>query len=230
MNILAIIIIGILIVNMYIGYRQGLIKTVFSVFSLIVALSITIVLSPKIGEALEKNEKVMSAVSGSVEKALNLKVTKESKEEKINFVDELPVPDSLKEAIKKNVSDKILASESEFVAYINKSIACMIINSISFIVTLVVILIILNILCKVLDLISKLPVLNQVNKFSGLLVGTIRGLVVVWIFFVFLLMFSSAEWAKACYSMIDENKFLAYLYNNNMIVDIVSNLSKELLG
>lgn len=230
MNILTIIIIAILIVNMYIGYKQGLIKTVFSVFSLIVALSITIAVSPKVGEALEKNDKLISAVSSKVEKTLNLNKVSGSKEEKLNFIDGLPVPNALKETIKRNAEDKILASESKFVTYISKSIACMIINSVSFIVILVVILILLAVLCRVLNLICKLPGLNQVNKLSGLFVGVIRGLGIVWIFFVFLLMFSSTEWAKTCYSMIEENSFLAYLYNHNLIVDMVSNLSKELLG
>ena len=73
------------------------------------------------------------------------------------------------------------------------------------------------ILCFTLDIISKLPVLHQINTLSGALVGALEGLVLVWIGFIIFTMLGSTAFGQEALGLITESELLSYLYNNNIL-------------
>ncbi|MDD5937373.1 MAG: CvpA family protein [Clostridiales bacterium] len=235
MNILSLIVIGILALYTFLGYKAGLIKTVFSICSMIVALVLTLLISPHISKALQEKEEVVSYFSKKVEKALNLDqidsaiVTSAEQKEKI---EKLPIPKSLKNTLidtnKKDVYNALKVSD--FTEYLSHSLACIIINALCFVITFLVLFIGLRILCTVLDVISKLPVLHQINKLTGLVAGFLRGLITVWLLGIVITIFSGTGFGKSCFEMINESVFLSILYNNNFILNFTVNLSKSLLS
>jgi hypothetical protein len=105
----------------------------------------------------------------------------------------------------------------------------MIINALSFAITFLILLIGLRVLCLVLDVISKLPVLHQINKLAGLIAGVVRGVIVIWLLCIVLTMFSGSELGKSCYEMINESSFLGFIYNNNFILRFVVDIKKVIL-
>ena len=68
-----------------------------------------------------------------------------------------------------------------------------------------------------MDIIAKLPILHQVNEIAGLLIGTIEGLINVWIGFIILNIFYDTSWGSIVLAMVHENSFLLALYENNML-------------
>lgn len=231
MNLLTVIVIALLILYAFWGYKAGLIKTIFSICSMIVALALTFVISPQISKALQANEKVVGYFSEKVQNAMNLDKITNSITDKASEIDKLPIPESFKESLKENntVEAQVALGVNNFSDYLSHSIACMIINTLCFVVIFLVLIVGLKILCTVLNIISKLPVLHQINKFTGLLAGLARGLIAIWLLCIILVLFSSTTWGKACFEMINESVFLSILYNNNLLIQFVADISKSIM-
>lgn len=231
MNILSLIVIGIIILYTFLGYKSGFIKTVFSICSTIIALILTLLVSPHISKALQEREDVVNYFSEKVEKVLSLDKVDNAVATQVEQIEKLPIPKSLKDTLldTNNTETYDALNVTNFTGYLSHSLACIIINALCFIVTFLVLLIGLRILCKVLDIISKLPVLHQINKITGLIAGFARGLITIWLLCIALTIFSGTDFGRNCFEMINESVFLSILYNNNFILNFTTNLSKTLL-
>lgn len=227
LEILVIIIIAGYTLN---GRRRGFIKTVFTLFSTIIALLLTMWLSPMVNKEVQKNEKIMSFVNNKVEKVVEFSKTNDKTSEQMNFIDKLFLPGPIKNALKENNTGDVYAAMAvnSFEEYITGTISRIIINASVFIIVMLLVMIILGIISKALDIISKLPLINGLNKTAGLLAGLIHGIVIAWIGFIILTMFSSTNIGKTMFLLINESKFLTMLYDNNLLLRYITDIGKIL--
>ena len=230
MNWLLVVVLIILMGNAIIGMRVGFIKTVFSLISLILALVLTLWISPMVKNYMNGNEKFYNGIATKVEKLLpfNEEIVEEEQSEAIEG---LSVPKSIKEGLLKNntvESYKDMAINS-FKQYVSRYLTGVIISSLSFIITFIAILIVLWVIFMALDLISKLPLLNQVNKTAGLLAGLVHGLIMVWLFFILLNVFGSTVFGQSVLKLVGENEVLSIIYNNNILLKFITAATKILL-
>lgn len=234
MNVLLIVVIIILALNAFAGLQRGLIKTLFSIFSLIIALLLTVFISPSISSRLQNSEKVMNYFTEKVDEILNLeenlKEVGSKAADQLKVIDELPLPKSIKSSLIKNNNKQIYNAldVTNFADYLTRSIACFILSAVVFLICFIIILVVLKILCFTLDIISKLPILNEINKLAGFALGLLQGLIILWIGCIILTAFGSTEWGQSAFSMIKESKLLEFIYNNNLILKNITNLSKLL--
>ena len=231
MNWLLVVVLIILMGNAIIGMRVGFIKTVFSLISLILALVLTLWISPMVKNYMNGNEKFYNGIATKVEKLLPFGEEEIVEEEQSEAIEGLSVPKSIKEGLLKNntaESYKDMAINS-FKQYVSRYLTGVIINSLSFIVTFIAILIILWVIFMALDLISKLPLLNQVNKTAGLLAGLVHGLIMVWLFFILLNIFGSTVFGQSVLKLVGENEVLSIIYNNNILLKFITGATKILL-
>lgn len=233
MNWLLIAVMAIIVVNALIGLKTGFIKTAFSLCSLIIAIILTAWLSPYVNDFMKGNVKIYNYISSKAEKMLKFddKEYTESKQEAL--IDELHLPKSIKKSLKENNNSKVYKDmelgKKNFKGYVANYITGLIINAISFIATFVVILILLWVICIALDILSKLPLLNQINKLAGLAAGLVHGLVVVWILFILLTVFGSSSFGQEAMQMIEKDTILSTLYDNNILLRIITNIAKMIL-
>ena len=166
MNWLLIITGIILLINAVIGMKAGFIKTIFSLVSLVLALVLTVWISPVVKDALKGNEKIYHGVSSGIEKILPLGEEELASEEQTSLIEKLKLPQSIKEKLIENntVQNYKTLAVDNFKDYIFDYLTDIIINALSFILTFIVIMILLWIICLALDLVSKLPLLNSINK------------------------------------------------------------------
>lgn len=230
MNWLAIVVLVILGGYALNGHRRGFIRTVFTLFSTIIALILTSWVSPVISKELQKNEKVMGFVTEKVEKVLTFSEAGNKITDQVNFINKLPLPAIMKHTlIENNTKDVYTAmAVDNFKDYISNSMARIIINAVVFLVIVLFITIGLALLCETMDIISKLPLINGLNKTAGLLAGLLHGIVVVWIGCIFLTVLSSTQWGKSLFELINNSAFLSTVYNNNLLLKFIMNLGKIL--
>ncbi len=231
MNWLLIVVLAILIINTIIGMRVGFIKTVFSLCSMIVALILTIWISPYVNNFMRGNEKFYHSVSEKVEKVLPLIEDKTEEKGENSLIEGLSLPKSLKDSLIKNNNKKVYndLKVNTFKEYISSYLTGIVINALAFSVTFIVLLVLLWIISIALNIISKLPFLNQINKTGGLLAGLLHGLVVVWLFFIVLTVFESSELGQEAMTLIGGNEILSFIYNNNFLIGFITNATKMLL-
>jgi uncharacterized membrane protein required for colicin V production len=230
MNWLEILVIVIIAGYTLNGRRRGFIKTVFTLFSTIIALLLTMWISPMVNKEVQKNEKVMTFVNNKVEKVVDFGKKNDKTSEQMNFIDKLFLPGPIKNALKENNTGDVYTAMAvnSFEEYITGTISRIIINAAVFIIVMLLVMIILGIISSALDIISKLPLINGLNKTAGLLVGLLHGIIITWIGFILLTMFSSTNIGKTMFLLINESKFLTMLYDNNLLLRYITDIGKIL--
>lgn len=221
MNWLLIVVLGIIILNAWIGRRVGLVKIIFSLFSIILSLILTVWISPTINGMLNNNETFYENATQRVESMLFQEKDAEAVAEG-DIIEGLPLPKSIKESLQMNK----VKQEANIKSYITAHVTGIVINALSFVLTFALVFVGLWLLSIALNIISKLPILNQINKLAGLLVGGLQGVIVVWLLFILLTVFSSSELGKSAFQQIDDSMILAFIYDKNFILNIVMSAVK----
>ena len=183
--------------------------------------------------AEDKKEKSVKDKEKKSSKKNKKKNIKEAKKDIGISADELYIPTDIlgnNKAVEEIVSD-ILKNEhftkakEEIQKEVNHRVAIyltgIVINSGIFILVYFLLSAGLFILSRVLNIISKLPVLNELNRMGGGIVGLFQGLVIVWLIFTFMIVFIDKPFIQEGMRQIDGNIFLKLLYEYNIIAKII---------
>ena len=233
MNWIWIVVIAVMGGCIWNGHRRGMIKTLFSLFSAIIALALTAIFAPVVSRQLQQNEKLCAYVEEKVESSLGgyLDELGESSTAAQNeAIKGLPLPETIREKLvaNKNIEVYRAMAVDSLEQYVVKYVTNVMINAGSFVAVFLLVNFALLILAHVLNIISKLPVLNTLNKTLGAAGGFLQGLVILWILCVVLTIFSSSEAAKGIFAQINGDPVLSYIYNHNLLLQTVSDVVKLL--
>lgn len=230
MNWVLIVVIVILAFFGWYGAKKGFVKVLFSLLSTVAALLFAVLFSPMVSAYLKSNEEFTSFFEERIGTFFDAAESDESgaikEPNKVIDVREvlsaLPIPDTMKESFEKDMQKELaLPTREDVREYVCKRLSDTILNAIAFVTTLAIAIIGLFVLCRVLNLLAKLPLLRQVNAACGLLSGFAEGILIVWILFVVLTMFAGEAFGQSALAMIAENPFLDYLYKSNLIAKFV---------
>lgn len=225
MNWLLLFVILLIIIFCYRGWSLGVIKSVFLVCSTILALVITSICNPIVSNIFCSNEKIVSVTSNAVSNAI--KVDKENEEDTIKNqkaqnkkIVELPLPNTIKKQLIENNNKEVYSDllVENFENYLCKYIAIMIIRAFSFLILYIIVRIGVFILAKMLDIISKLPVIKQMDKTAGLILGGLQGILIIWIGCIVLMLFSGTVLGKEIYEYINNSVILTFIYEHNILM------------
>lgn len=213
------------------GGKYGFIRTIFSMFSIFIALAGAYFLSPYISDSIQKNETFILAIERAMqgEEIEEVEDTSQKKKTKENNLEESDSDMSWQEFISEFIGDgfstgdssnNIKDIEKQTKKLVTDNMVSFFVNIISFVCAFLIIRIVLAILCGTLDLVSKLPVLNGLNKTSGLLAGLLHGLLNIWIGCIILTIFSQTEIGKVLFEYIQQSTILTTIYSQNILLKI----------
>lgn len=145
-----------------------------------------------------------------------------SKIEQTKLIQNLPIPSFLKEMmINYNNSEGYERLQvSDFGSYVVHFFANIILNILAFVVTLLVVQLVLWTGLTALDLFSRLPLLNLLNRIGGLAIGAVQGLLVVWVIFLIISALSATDTGMMLMEMIDQSTILRPMYEGNLFMKI----------
>lgn len=241
MNVLGIIVAIIILGYAFKGYKDGLILTVCSFVTIFIAVAVTQIVTPQISAFVRSNESLVNSISNSVNGVIfsgeKEKEENDSEDEGVNedytkndeaLIDQLSVPKLMKEQLIKNNSQENYEElgVTTLQDYISLYIAYSIINCVTYVVVFLVIIALLKFIAHVLNVVSKLPVINTLNKLGGFAIGLAEGVVVTWIVFIVFVVIANTALGAAIYEQIEECTWLAYLYDNNLILRVFSSVMK----
>lgn len=229
MNWLLMVVVGIIIYYGVQGKRRGFIRTIFSLCSLMIALVLTYTLSPYISKTLHNNDKVYQYISTTVDKVIKAE-KEDTVSNQVEYIEGLKLPKSLKKALIENNNKEVYTAFAvkSFGDYVNNYLVYLVINAMSFVITLFLIRILLLIMANGLDVLSKLPLINGLNKSAGLLVGILHGLIVIWVLCIVLTSFSGTAWGMELYSQINMSQILTVIYDNNLLLKGITSIVRVL--
>ena len=160
--IIDVIILLLILISTYLGYRKGLVSLAVSFIAFIAAIIITVVLYRPIGNLIINNTKFDENLQTTIQEKVEGVITKDGEGNGI--------ANGLVESAKQGVLPNAA-----------RTIAVNVIYGITMIILFVVARLALLLINLLADTIAKLPILNQFNKGGGILYGLLRGLIITYL-------------------------------------------------
>ena len=230
-NILLILTIGILIGSVIVGAVRGFVKTFFAAFSVIIALIAATQLSPYVGKVIQHTP-IYTGIAVQIEEKMDEQTEgiADRVVDQIDTIAEFQIPGFIKDALIENNNSQMYDALGvyDFNEYVAAYMACLVINAASFLIVFLTAYIMIKIIEGALNLISKLPVLHSINTMGGLICGLVHGLIIIWLLGVVIMALAwtgPGMWASI---QINEDPILGFIYNNNLIVLVLTNMGKLL--
>ena len=221
MNWTLVVVIGILVIFSLIGLKEGIIKMALSCAFMVVSIVITMFLSPTVKEYIRDNtnwyDKIQSATQSYFEQEGLLL---EGDADEITGV----LPEVFQEEINEAAYEYLAQGYETYNRYIVDKVSSLIFSAAVMIGIFVCLLLVYIIVRIIITLADKLPVIKEANRFAGFLAGLAGGLIAVSFVFLVITMFSNTDLATRVYSDIASNEFLAFLYNKNILLIIISKI------
>lgn len=199
--------------TVFVGYKKGLVKVAFKVFSFLVSLCISLILFFPISNYVVKNYNF----DENIQKIIISNLKKEENNEKENNTEEI----SILKYISKNIEDTKNKAKNEMIEIVAKEVSIKIVN-ISVIVMIYIITRIILIFAKgIAEAIANLPILKQCNEIGGALYGLLKALLIIYVILALIMLISSVLDLRAVVELITNSKITSILYNNNIIIKIL---------
>ncbi|OGO85712.1 MAG: hypothetical protein A2Y22_04650 [Clostridiales bacterium GWD2_32_59] len=229
MNWADVAVILIIVASCMIEYKRGFVKSIFKTFSFIVSIFVSWTLHPYVTEFL-KNSFVYEWVKGGVRESIFKQSTSGeivSKEQQTEIIDKLNMPDFFKDLIKNNESIKgnELLNFLDFKESVVNFVTNFCIGILAIILVILVTMVILRVASTSLDLVSKIPVIKEINEMFGFLLGLIIGVIEVWLsYIVIIFIFSTNSKMSFVFTEINNSVVAKLLYENNLLNYIIAGI------
>lgn len=217
--IIDIIIIAIILWHVIRGYKKGLSTIVFGLLCTIVAVIVAFILFKPTANILIEKTTIDEYFSDGIYKILNNQNFKD--EELINPKD-TNMSEQIVEIINKYLSEALQKSADSVFGYVSVKISHLMVNLLTLIFIIIILRIILGFFKIIVDILASLPIIKQLNYSGGMALGLIKGLLLIYIIFAIFSVFSPVVLESGILAMIQESKIGSTLYNNNLILKIIS--------
>lgn len=202
--IVDLIIIAIILLFTFLGYRRGLIKVAIKLCTFIIAIIVAFVLYKPISNVVIEN----TGIDESIESAITDRILPEgaSIDEEVELSNDLP--------------SVILENSENTVKGIATSFSNTIIETGCFLIIFIAVKIILKFVTVLADLIAKLPILKQFNALGGTIYGVLEGLFIVFVGFAIVSLIAPLL-DISILEAINSSILGSIFYNNNIILNFI---------
>ena len=217
MNILELVILIVFMVSIWSGLRKGLVRTVASFGTALISLILVYMLNPYVSDFLRNDLPVYEHIEEKCREYTAVEMP-----ENVTTPDSLPIPENIRRILEKGYTaeqDKIEETLSEYLA---AGLAEILLTSLSFLLTFLLVSICLFLFFRFLDGIFSLPVLNIFNRLAGGAVGALRALFSVWILFLVAFLFWNTGIGRSITEMAHESSITKWMYDSNLLVFLVA--------
>lgn len=223
-----IVILLILILFIWMGYRRGFIREIVSFFFVFLSLSLAWAINPYINDFLISETPVYSTIQETCTDFVQKQSSdlENEMESSSQFIDGLNLPEILRKNIEKNNNTENYAelSVNTLTEYVSGYLARTIVNGLSYVLAYILATIGIRIVVYILNLIAGLPILKTANKLTGGLVGFVKGLVFIWILFLILTVLCSIEIGKTSLELIEKDSLLSVIYQYDPLIQIFTKI------
>lgn len=193
-----IILIAIIALFTFIGYKKGLIKVAFGLVSFVLAIVISVVLYKPISNFIIN----YTTLDDTIETAVQ---------------ERLVSPDITDEESDNIIKNFYSNAKNTTTTEISKGISKTIINIGCMIIVFVISNIVLMFFKFTGDLIAKLPLIKQFNSAGGFLYGLLKGFIIIYLLLALIAILSPIINMDNILTMINSSIITNIMYNNNII-------------
>ena len=207
------------------GFRKGFVKEIVSVFFMLISFLLVWAVNPYVNTFVKEYTPVYDTIQDKCQTLVSEQIGNKKtldKEEQNQVMENMELPGLLKNALVENNTAETYRylAVSTFTEYISDSLAVMAVNGISFLISFVLSAAVIKLLGFILNVLTKLPVINGINKIAGAAVGGIKCIIFIWIAFLVLTLLCNTTLGQQGMALIQQDAFLNFLYSQNVFVKV----------
>jgi len=200
------------------GYRRGLIRTIYRIISLFIALVLARALYPHVARLLNQTA-IFPTLQDNIARALNLEgtVNRHTAQRGEEIIGNLPLPEMFQSLLHYNNRPDMFAllQVSTIEDYITSFFANMVVNGIAMLIVFVLVLLVLSFVGELLDVVSMLPIISSLNHAGGLAIGLVMGAAVAWIGLIAVMLFAAGV-NPYIYNMLEESTIAQFMLERTL--------------
>lgn len=221
--VIDIIILLIMILCIFCGYKKGLIGVAVSILGFFIALIIAFILYKPISNFVINNTEIKPTLQNAISDTVASYIIGNEEiqeDEEINNNSSQVINDYIDEFIKKE-KQKIETTEREIINNVSETVAINIIRiGVGIIVFLMakIALLFIQVLAKI---IAKIPIIEQFDKLGGIIYGVLQGLIIIYIILALISLIAPTMENSVILESINSSYIGKLMYNNNLILKII---------
>lgn len=216
--IVDIIIVLIISLSTYIGYRRGLIKAVLHIFSFVLAIILALALYKPMSNIIINSTEIDDSLKTTIYEKL---APQELTVENAQALQEQSVPQNIIDNITKYIQDASTDAQEDVATVISEKLTELIINVGVGILVFIIAKILLSLIKVIGEWIAKIPIIKQLNKVGGLAYGVIRGILIVYVAFALIMLINPLINSTTVIDNINKSYLGKGMYKNNIILSIL---------
>ena len=216
--ILDIVIIAIMALSIFLGYRKGLVKIAVKLFAFLIAVIVSIVFYKPVSNIIINNTQLDEKIESAIIENGSIKIKEEEETQK-------DLQEQNKESFLENVQgyvdQTITETQNEVVEKAAKEISRRLINIIVIVGLFIITRLILILLVLISDVITNIPIIKQFNKLGGILYGIIRGLLLIYAILAIVFLAVSISGNSDIIETIESSMLTKFMYEINILLNII---------
>ena len=234
MNILLIIILGVFALCLFSGYKNGFLKTVFSLVSWIIVLVVCNVATPMVTELLMEQTEIDTTIQMILDAKVDEIIDEALIETDVTDLTEVipddvefEIPEELQELLPEEVKN-ILTDHRDTESVVlsddildTSELVYSVMETLSLLIVMVVVRIALIVVELVLGVASRLPLIGPLDKVLGFACGAGKGLIWSWIILAVVMVFAITGINTELIGYISKSQLLSWFQENNLIVNLI---------
>ena len=209
--IIDIILVAIIALFTFIGYKQGLVKAAIKILSFFIAIAVALILYKPISGLIIKHTTIDDKIKNTI--TSNVKIEEKQEENSEEHQDQSNI-------IKENLSNKLIAGANNSIEQIADAFTTKLIEIIVILLLYIIARIILKFISALTDAITNLPILKQINKTGGIIYGFLKGIIIIHVLLAIIYL-ASPVISSTAFKEIDNTIITKQIYNNNILLRMV---------
>ena len=157
--IIDVILIAIVLLSAFLGYKKGLVRLGATLFAGIIAIIVTIIIYKPVSGIIINNTPIDEKIEHAIIQ---------------NTTDIIEKNEQIQNNVTNQLENKILPEQA-------KNIAKNVVRAVTAVVLFIIVKIVLSIIISLMDFVANLPLLKQFNEIGGIIYGIVRGVLIVCI-------------------------------------------------
>lgn len=214
--IIDLIIVAILALSIFFGYKKGLTKCIIKILSFIIALVVAAILFKPVSNFVIQNTEIDDNIKEAV---VNLVADDVQEDGKVK--EDSNLPNAMVNYINETVENAVEEAKDSVVTVAAEGIANVAINVGVAILLFIIVRIALIFVSALSSIITDLPIIKQFDKAGGILYGAIKAFVIIFVILALISLISPMIEQTGIIVAINKSFIGSILYNNNILLNII---------
>ena len=210
MFLVDLIIIAIMALCIFLGYKRGLIGVAFKIVSFLIALVVTVILYIPVSNFVINNTQIDDSIKNAI-------VEKFAEEKIVENKEESAMPNMIVEYIDSYTTDV----KNVGIEVVAQNISVILVKLMVGLVLFLVVRIALIFVKAIISVVEKIPVLKQFNKAGGIIYGILEGLIIIYIILTIISVISPMISNTGILAAINSSFIGRFMYNHNVLLELI---------